>query len=180
MDNLVVGLNIIKQGEFFIVNATNYNTMDIKSILRKIIKQSPKELGCVVIDYVQIMSAINPKKHLNRNTEIGEISRELKKMAIEFNVGIILLSQLNRDVENRNDKRPMMSDLRESGALEQDADVILLIYRDDYYHPEDSKDPGIAEVNVAKNRSGETGPIRLLFDKHITKFKNLMNVDYNE
>ncbi len=177
LDKLMISSSQIKQGEFYIVNAAGYNTMDIKSTIRRIIQESSKELGCIVIDYVQIMSAINPSKHLNRATEIGEISRELKLMALEFNVTIILLSQLNRDVESRSDKRPLMSDLRESGALEQDADIILLLYRDDYYY-EDSKDRGIAEVNVAKNRSGETGTIRLLFDKQLTKFKNLMDSNY--
>lgn len=177
LDKLMISSSQIKKGEFYIVNAAGYNTMDIKSTIRRIIKESSKELGCIVIDYVQIMSAINPNKHLNRNTEIGEISRELKLMALEFNVAIILLSQLNRDVESRSDKRPLMSDLRESGALEQDADIILLLYRDDYYY-EDSREKGIAEINIAKNRSGETGIVKLLFDKQITKFKNLMDNSY--
>ncbi|RTL02168.1 MAG: replicative DNA helicase [Proteobacteria bacterium] len=173
IDKICVAMNELRSAPIHIAETSGINVIDLRARARRLSDRVGK-LGLIVIDYVQIMSGINSGPSSNRAQEIAEISRSLKTLALELDVPIILLSQLNRDVESRTDKRPNISDLRESGALEQDADIILLLYRDDYYNRDDSKEKGVAEVNVAKNRSGSTGTIKLAFLSQYTRFENLM------
>jgi replicative DNA helicase len=140
----------------------------LRSKARRIKREN--DLGLIVVDYLQLMQV--PGSAENRTNEISEISRSLKALAMELKVPVIALSQLNRGLESRTDKRPVMSDLRESGAIEQDADIIMFIYRDEYYH-KDSADKGLAEVIIAKQRNGPTGMVKLKFFGEYTRFDNL-------
>ncbi len=145
------------------------NALELRARTRRLAREY-KQLGLVIVDYLQLMSAYTQGD--NRATEISEISRSLKALAKELQVPVIALSQLNRSLESRNDKRPVMSDLRESGAIEQDADVILFIYRDEVYNAE-SQDKGVAEVIIGKQRNGPIGKVHLRFGGEFTRFDNL-------
>ncbi len=141
---------------------------ELRSKCRKL--KLEKNLGLVIIDYLQLMTG--SKKSESRQQEISEISRSLKSLAREINVPVIALSQLSRAVEQRPDKRPMLSDLRESGAIEQDADIVMFIYRDDYYN-KDTEEPGVSEIIIGKQRNGPTGTVKLAWLSQYTKFANL-------
>jgi len=147
------------------------NSLELRARARRMARKYGS-VGLIVIDYLQLMSGKSNGASENRATEISEISRSLKSLAKEMQCPVIALSQLNRGLENRENKRPMMADLRESGAIEQDADVILFIYRDEVYHPEtDAK--GIAEVIIGKQRNGPIGTLKLSWRGEFTKFSNL-------
>ena len=128
-------------------------------------------LDIIIIDYLQLMSGSGKSSSESRQQEISDISRSLKALARELNVPVVALSQLSRAVEQRTDHRPMLSDLRESGAIEQDADVVMFIYRDDYYN-KDSENKGIAEIIIAKQRNGPIGTVNLVWLPDYTKFAN--------
>ena len=153
----------------FIDEAAALNALELRARARRMRRQAGK-LGLVVVDYLQLMSASQEGE--NRATELSEISRSLKALAKELGVPVVALSQLNRAVEQRNEKRPMMSDLRESGAIEQDADVILFIYRDEVYFPDKVEARGKAEVIIAKQRNGPIGKVDLTFLGEYTRFEN--------
>jgi replicative DNA helicase len=146
---------------------------ELRASARRLKKQCGGKLGLVVVDYIQLMTVSASMSEENRATAVGEISRGLKMLAKELQCPVIALSQLSRAVESRTDKRPIMSDLRESGAIEQDADVIAFIYRDEYYTKERCTEPGVAEIIIAKQRSGPTGTVKLAFINHLTRFESL-------
>jgi replicative DNA helicase len=151
------------------------NPIEVRARSRRLARQYGGKLGLIVIDYLQLMGSASSGE--NRATEISEISRSLKALAKELGCPVIALSQLNRSLEQRPNKRPVMSDLRESGAIEQDADVILFIYRDEVYN-QDSQDKGTAEIIIGKQRNGPIGTVRLTFNGPLTKFENYVSSGY--
>jgi replicative DNA helicase len=160
-------ITLLADAKIFIDDTPALSPAELRARARRLKREH--DLGLIVIDYLQLMAVPGNKE--NRATEISEISRSLKAMAKEMNIPVIALSQLNRSLEQRTDKRPVMADLRESGAIEQDADVILFIYRDEYYN-QDSADKGKAEIIIGKQRNGPTGSVMLTFFGQYTRFES--------
>ena len=174
INRLVASVGRLSEAPVYTDDSGVLNALELRAKARRLKKD--KNIGMVVVDYLQLMRGTASRAATdNRVQEISEISRSLKALAKEINVPVIAISQLNRGVENRNDKRPQMADLRESGAIEQDADVILFVYREEMYTkaetPEDKK--GIAEIIVGKQRNGPMGDIRLAFLSQYTRFEDL-------
>lgn len=171
---LTRAVGMLSEAPMFIDDTPAISVLEMRAKIRRLASQH--DIGLVVVDYLQLMRGRNTIE--NRTQEISEISRSLKALAKEHNIPVIALSQLNRGLENRTDKRPMMADLRESGAIEQDADVICFIYRDEVYNKsEDNPERGIAEIIIGKQRNGPTGVARLTFIKEFTMFENMSAFD---
>ena len=168
---LSTAMERLHNAPIFIDEAAALNALELRTRARRMRRQCGS-LGLVMVDYLQLMSSASHNQNENRATEISEISRSLKALAKELSAPVVALSQLNRALETRNDKRPMMSDLRESGAIEQDADVILFIYRDEVYFPEKMESRGVAEVIIGKQRNGPIGKVDLTFLGEHTRFEN--------
>ncbi len=168
LEQLAMAIGTLSELPIFIDDSATLTVMQMRSQVRRLQAENNGRLGLVVLDYLQLMEGGGD----NRVQELSKITRSLKTLAREINAPTIALSQLSRGVESRNNKRPMMSDLRESGSIEQDADVVIMLYRDAYYNP-DSPDRNIAEVIITKHRNGPTGTIKLLFQPELTKFENL-------
>ncbi|MCR5185904.1 MAG: replicative DNA helicase [Clostridia bacterium] len=166
---LAENLGRLSDAPIFIDDTAGISIMEIRAKARKL--HIEKDIGLIVIDYLQLIQG-SGNRNSSREQEISEISRSLKILAKELNVPVIALSQLSRSVEKRDDKRPMLSDLRESGAIEQDADIVMFLYRDDYYHP-DTEKKNISEIILAKHRGGSTGTVDLAWLPSYTKFANL-------
>ena len=164
---------MLSKSKLFIDDSPALTPTELRARCRRLKREHGIDL--VIIDYLQLMQVGGSTE--NRATEISEISRSLKALAKELNVPVIALSQLNRSVEQRPDKRPVMSDLRESGSIEQDADVILFIYRDEVYNPE-SAEKGVAELLIRKQRNGPIGSVKLAFLGQYTRFENLAFEQY--
>ena len=162
----------MSEAPIFIDDNPNLTVMDIRARARRL--KSREGLGLVVVDYLQLMTGRHGAE--NRQVEVSEISRGLKILARELEVPVVALSQLSRGLEMRQDKRPMLADLRESGSIEQDSDVVLFIYRDEIYNPDSSESQGTAEIIVAKHRNGPTGVTRLAFIGHHARFDNMARV----
>ena len=171
------GLGRLNEAPLFIDEGSALNSYELRARARRLDRSIEGGLGLIVVDYIQLMSPLGGPQGENRATEISEISRSLKSLAKELNIPVVALSQLNRNVDSRPDKRPQMSDLRESGAIEQDADVIMFIYRQVVYS-KDPADEGIAEIIVAKQRNGPIGDVKLTFVGEHTRFENYANPGY--
>ena len=169
---LVEGADSIAKSHLIIDDTPGISISELRSKCRKY--KMENDLGLVIIDYLQLMSGNGSSRSESRQQEISDISRSLKALARELEVPVVTLSQLSRAVEQRPDHRPMLSDLRESGAIEQDADVVMFLYRDDYYN-KDTEIKGVAEIIIAKQRNGPIGTVKMAWIPEQTRFANLLD-----
>lgn len=176
-EKIIMGMGTLSEAPIYIDDTPGITISEIRSKLRRL-NAELNGLGMVMIDYLQLITGRSRGGSENRQQEISEISRSLKGLARELNVPVIALSQLSRAVEQRQDKRPMLSDIRESGSIEQDADIVAFLYRDDYYNPE-TEEKNIIEIIIAKQRNGPTGKVKLAFLKEYNKFVNIAH-NFNE
>ena len=167
---IVEALGPLSEAEMYIDDTAGISITEIRAKARKL--KLEKNIGLIIIDYLQLIQGSGNRRNGSREQEISEISRSLKILAKELDIPVIALSQLSRAAEQRSDHRPMLSDLRESGSIEQDADIVMFLYRDDYYN-EESESKNIAEVIIAKNRSGSVGTAEMLWMSNYTKFANI-------
>jgi len=174
---LTSAVSLLKDKPLYIDDTPGLSPTDMRSRARRVARENDGQLGLIMVDYLQLMRV--PGNSEGRTAEISEISRSLKGLAKELNCPVVALSQLNRSLEQRPNKRPVNSDLRESGAIEQDADVIMFVYRDEVYN-EDTPDKGIAEIIIGKQRNGPIGTTRLAFIGKYTKFEDLAHGDYGD
>jgi replicative DNA helicase len=172
---ILAASNRLAESALYVDDSSDLSVLDVRAKTRRLAQQQADGLGLVLIDYLQLMRATGQTD--NRAEQVGQISRGLKTLARELEVPVIALSQLNRGVEQRADKRPMLSDLRESGAIEQDADLVMFIYRDEYYD-EDSEDEGMAEVHIAKHRNGGLGTVKLTFQAEYPRFMSYVGEEH--
>ena len=170
LQRLISAADPLSQTKIFIDDSSDTSVLTLKAKCRRLARDKDVNLGLIIVDYLQLMKPV--KANDRRDVEIAEMSRSLKALAKELKVPVIALSQLNRQVESRTDRRPMLADLRESGAIEQDADVIMFIYRDEVYKGKESKEAGIAEIIVAKQRNGPTDTVKLTYIGSYTRFEN--------
>lgn len=168
--NIMQASDVLSSKHIYIDESGTNSPIDIRAKTRRLAAEIGG-LDLILIDYLQLMTL--PKDRENRQQEISEISRSLKILAKDMKIPVVALSQLNRQLESREDKRPVLADLRESGAIEQDADLVMFIYRDDYYYKEKSEKPGIAEIIIGKNRHGPTDKVELFFEREYTKFHTI-------
>jgi len=182
-EKLFVAMGSLSKANIFIDDTPGIRVSEIRAKSRRLM-QERDGLGLIIIDYLQLIESSGRE---SRQQEVSEISRQLKKLAMELNVPVIAISQLSRSVEQRQDKRPILSDLRESGSLEQDADIVSFLYREDYYHSDEDEDDleeeeedNVVEVLIEKNRSGARGTVKLLFIKEYNKFSSLTYYPENE
>ena len=173
-ESLTDAISKLAELPLHISDTMSTSVSEMKAKAKKLKAENGGKLGLILIDYIQLMEGSTD----NRAQDLSKITRALKEMARDLNVPVVALSQLNRSVESRTNKRPMLSDLKESGSIEQDADLVMMIYRDNYYNP-NSSEGDVAEVILAKHRNGPTGTVKLLFDPQFTQFKNLMKSTFN-
>ena len=171
---LVMAAGKLAETPIYIDDTPAISVLELRAKARRLVRDREKKIGLIIVDYLQLMRGARTAS--NREQEISDISRSMKALAKELSVPVIAISQLNRRVEDRGDKRPMMADLRESGAIEQDADLIAFVFREVVYN-ENVDDPNVAEIIVSKQRNGPTGTVRLTFFKEFTRFENYTGVE---